>query len=264
MTTALISRALGVLYKDILFYVISHERSGTHFAINTIVRNTNIRTGFHNIGEWFGPYDKDDDRFTHIEWFNQAWEGKEKCAAVIKSHCDRDLYDAKYRKAKVIYVLRDPRDTLTSWFHYLNREEYYRNNPQVSDHRCETFTEFLRRPVSPFMKYSYSLHGDFSNVVERWAHHVRGWSDTTNTLSVRYEDLLLDCTTVLNRISEFLDVRVKRKTHQVGLYDAPSILPRKGIVGDWKNIFTKSDEQFVRETLGQVDIRWDDVVYRSS
>ena len=64
-------------YPRHLFYIISHERSGTHFLINTIMLNAEIRRRFgigagagwgrHNIGEWFGPYDKPEQRFDHID-----------------------------------------------------------------------------------------------------------------------------------------------------------------------------------------------------
>ena len=242
-----------------LFYVISHERSGTHFLINTILRNTYIRQDWHNIGEWFGPYDDPRTRFAHIDAFNAKWDQLGRKATIIKSHCDRDLFEARYKKAKVIYVLRDPRDTLTSWFHYLNRDEFYHYNPQVPDHRCESFSKFLRKPVTPFLRYSYSLHGNFSNVAERWASHVSGWLEASDTLVVRYEGLLRDYKSVLIKISDFLGLRLRLLTRPVGLHDMLSILPRKGIIGDWRNIFSEADEAFLQRAVEKAGISWDEV-----
>ncbi len=249
-------RLLEFLSPDILFYVISHERSGTHFVMNTILRNTYIRQCWNNIGEWFGPYDNYTKRFEHIDAFNSTWEQAWKQAAIIKSHCDRDLFRSRYKNTKVIYVLRDPRDTLTSWFHYLNRDEFYYNNPQVSDHRCESFSEFLMRSVSLFLKQSYSLNGNFSNVAERWASHVSGWLGAPDTLVVRYEDMHRDYKPVLVKVSDFLGLRLRLRTRPVSLHDLQSILPRKGIIGDWKNVFSESDEAFLQEAVEKEGIDW--------
>jgi hypothetical protein len=248
-----------IISPDLIFYVISHERSGTHFVINTILKNAFIKQRIHHIGEWFGPYDKFDDRFVHIHNSNYKWKELHRKASIIKSHCDRDLFEAVYKKEKVIYVLRDPRDTLTSWFHYLNRDEYYRNNPAVSDHRCKSFSEFLTRPISPFLRYSYSLHGNFSNVAERWASHVSGWLAMSDTLVVRYEDLHQNYKPVLGHICEFLGLHPRRRTRSIGLHDAPSILPRRGVVGDWQNMFSGSDEAFVRQAVERAGINWSQV-----
>ena len=256
----ILHKMLDIISPDLLFYVISHERSGTHFMINTILRNTYAKRGWHNVGEWFGPYDNHTDRFAHIDAFNSTWEQARKQRAIIKSHCDRDLIEAQYKRAKVIYVLRDPRDTLTSWFHYLNRDEFYHHNPQVPDHRCESFAEFLRRPLSPFLKYSYSLHGNFSNVAERWASHVSGWLGTPGTLVCRYEQLHRDYRFVLGRVADFLGLRLRLRTRPVGLHDVPSILPRKGIIGDWRNVFSEADEAFLREAVEKAGIDWDWVI----
>lgn len=252
-----------IISPDIVFYVISHERSGTHFVINSILRNTFIKQGINNIGEWFGPYDKYNNRFTHINNFNSRWEDLHRKATIIKSHCDRGLFEEMYKKVKVIYVLRDPRDTLTSWFHYLNRNEYYRNNPVVEDHRCKSFSKFLKRPISPFLRYSYSLHGNFSNVAERWASHVSGWLNMPETLVVHYEALLQNYKSVLVHICEFLGLHIRWRIRSIGLNDAPSILPRRGVIGDWKNIFSDCDEEFVRQAVEQAGINWSLVTHIS-
>ncbi|MBT8763360.1 sulfotransferase domain-containing protein [Desulfohalobiaceae bacterium Ax17] len=254
---------LALLSPDLLFYIISHERSGTHFVINTILRNIYIRQGWHNIGEWFGS-DDPTNRFAHIDEFNRKWEQTYKQAAIIKSHCERDLFEARYRRAKVIYVLRNPRDTLTSWFYYLNRVEFYQYNPQVPDHRCKSFSEFLRRPISSFLKHSYSLHADFSNVAERWASHVSGWlkvaGSEPDVLVVRYEELHRDYKPVLKEVASFLGLRLRLRTRPVSLNDASAILPRKGIIGDWLNVFSEADEAFLREAVEKAGIKWDRVI----
>ena len=256
-------RLLDIISPDLLFYVISHERSGTHFLINTILANAYIRWGYHTIAEWSGPYDEPSSRFAHIDAFNATSEQAYREAAIIKSHCERSLFDARYKKAKVVYILRDPRDTLTSWFHHVNNDRFQRANPQASDCRCQPFSEFLRRPISsPWLKYGYSLHGDFSNVAERWASHVSGWLAAPGTLVVRYEELKRDYKAVLKRVSDFLGLRLKIRTRAMGLHDLPSVLPRKGIIGDWRNVFTQADKVFLRRAVERAGIDWSKVTDR--
>ena len=232
-----------------LFYVISHERAGTHFTINSILRNCVIRRGMHNIGEWFGPYENPADQRLHIDAFNAKWAQKQTGPSIIKSHCDRDLFEAYYKKAKIIYVLRDPRDVMTSWFHYLNNPKYYAANPQVPDHHCASFADFIRRPASPFLLHCYSLKGDFSNVAERWAKHAKGWIDAPDTIVVRYEDLKIEPSNVLGEVADFLGLSLRRKISRVTIENAPSILPRKGTIGDWRSLFSPEDERFLMEAI---------------
>ena len=266
-----------IVAPNILFYVISHERSGTHFLMNTILRNTYIRQGkgyhafakslnrhlkgYHCIAEWFGPYDNPSKRFDHIDAFNSHWQNAHEHASIIKSHCERPLFEARYQNAKVLYILRDPRDTMVSWFHYLNK--IHRLNPLIDDHSCTSFSSFLRNPASPFLRYGYSLKGNFSNVAERWASHVSGWTVAPNTMVIRYENLKCDYREVLKKISKFLGIRLKFRTSEVSLHSAPAMLPRKGIVGDWKTLFTSADEDFLRDTVERMGINWHDVVCKN-
>lgn len=122
------------------FYVVSHERAGTHFTINTLLKNTVGISRQANVGEWFGPYDDPAARFAHVD---AACQSIPDASTLIKSHCDADLFLARYPRRPVLWVVRDPRDTLVSWFHYLNREEYYRNNPGVERFTGGTFGDFL-------------------------------------------------------------------------------------------------------------------------
>jgi hypothetical protein len=246
---------------DLMFYVISHERSGTHFCINTIVHNTFLRPGFHIIPEWFGPYNNPSQRFARIDGFNQQWYKHMKTSAVIKSHCERSLFEKVYRPAKVVYVLRDPRDVMNSWFHYLNKDTFHENNPQAGNHYCDCMSEFLRRPIGEWLRYGSSLEGDFDNVIQRWASHVSGWLEAPNTLVVRYEERKYDYKTVLRKVSKFLGIRLRPVTRAVGLKDGYAIEPRKGQVGDWRNFFRPGDEAFIRSAVEDAGLAWRRVVY---
>ena len=121
-------------------YVCSHQRAGTHWLINTILKNSTLPRCCGDVGPWRGGAQGD-----HIREYR---DGIERAPFVlIKTHAHHELYDAHYRKFPVIYVLRDPRDCLNSLWHMLNRDEFYRWNPECTDHRCTTFAEFLERNI---------------------------------------------------------------------------------------------------------------------
>ena len=242
------------------FYVVSHERSGTHYLINTILLNTYVPqheglgigagVGWHNIGEWFGPYDDIQHRFDHIEAFDHhPVKRLRRHAAIIKSHCDRELYAKAYQPRKVVYMARDPRDVLVSWFHYLNNDAYYRYNPMVPSQRCPDVSTFLRQPLSPFLRWCFALSGNSENVVERLGHHLTGWIGSPDALTVRYEALKQNYVAELQRVAEHTGIRMRRRTVPADIRRRGSILPRKGVVGDWRAVFREQDERFVRETL---------------
>ena len=94
-------------------YVITHERSGTHLTINLLIKNSTAELGWRSVGEWHGPFDQPFTAFDHIERFNRADQGP---GVVAKTHCDRDLFEKIYKPAPVIYVMRDPRDVMVSWW----------------------------------------------------------------------------------------------------------------------------------------------------
>jgi hypothetical protein len=235
-----------------LFYVISHERSGTHYLINTILKNCiDIKT-LHNIGEWFGPYDNHTRRFNHINEVNKSISSMK---GIIKSHCDVKLFQSRYVALPVIYVVRDPRDVIVSWWHYLNNDLYYKYNPNVPDLRCPSISEFIRRPVSDFLRFCYSLRGAFTNVIERWASHVAGWDKADHVLIVRYEHLQLDFNKTIQIIAQHIGADLKEHLEPVKFGEGVSHLPRKGIIGDWKNWYGNPDLSLIDSVVQKYNIQ---------
>lgn len=232
-------------------YVISHERSGTHFAINNLFRNTYIAPNFRYVGDWLGPYSDDSNRFHHIDTFAADWPRWKKGGGIVKSHTCASLFLARFPKARVIYVMRDPRDTLVSFFHYLNKNELYQTNPQLADQRCGDFSEFLRRPASDYLRLGFFDAPDFNNVVGRWASHVKGWLTVPDVCIVRYEDLKTNYQTTIRRICREVGLISRLTMSPVPMDPRNAILPRKGVVGDWKTHFSKEDEQFLAAELAR-------------
>jgi hypothetical protein len=244
------------------FYVVGHERSGTHFLINTLSRNAVLRPGDHSAGEWTGPYISGlPGEFAHIEALRADWRAITAQVSIIKTHSDRERFESGYPKAKVVYVLRDPRDTLVSFYYYFIQQAD--KIVRSSDGReSATLSEFLRRPLTPNLRWANSRHDAGRNVAERWANHVRGWLGAGDTVVVRYEDLKTDFRLVLERLAPFLGFRLLPVQSPVALHDAFSVLPRKGVIGDWRNHFTAEDESFVRDAVERAGVDWEAVTWR--
>lgn len=248
MKTSIIGRLVfAALRKKTPFYVISHERSGTHFTINTIFANFYIVPRLRYVGDWLGPYDQPEMRHRHLEEFRREWPVWKQGGGLLKTHADARLFRKWYPLAPVVYVWRDPRDTLVSFFHYLNSDELYRTNPGLESQRCADFAEFLRRPLSDYLKHGFSHEPEFDNVAARWASHVSGWLSVPGICVVRYEQLKENFRHAVRHIYRSVGAVPRWRQRAVGLHDAVSVLPRKGVAGEWRKYFTVEDGKFLEE-----------------
>jgi hypothetical protein len=244
------------------FYVVSHERSGTHFLINTLLNNAVLHPEYHDSSEWLGPYASgQNSQFSHIDFLRANWDQITGDCSIIKIHSDRDLFDFRYPKAKVAYVLRDPRDTLVSFCLYL-KDPPNKTFHWLADHQYSSMSDFLRRPLSSYLRWCYSRGGTSDNVAERWAAHVKGWLATDDTVVVRYEELKTDYRRVLGRLSAFLNLELLPALSPVGLHEGFSVAPRRGVIGDWRNHLTADDEALVRDAVERAGVDWGAVTWR--
>jgi hypothetical protein len=249
----------SLLKKKAPIYVISHERSGTHLAINLLYRNLHIDQSFHDLINWKGDINNEEGRISYWKYMRRDWDKISKCGGIIKSHCDAYIYEKYLPKSNVVYVVRDPRDTLVSFYHYLNKDEFHKNNPGLEDLRSGSFGEFLRRPLHPYLRYGFSIEGGMENVVDRWARHARGWFRMTDVCVVDYEKLIISFRKSMLRVAFKIHTFPKIKMRGYALGEPGSILPRKGVAGDWKTEFSKADQLFLSERLNRYSIdmaRW--------
>ncbi|XP_077887877.1 sulfotransferase 2A1 isoform X4 [Ictidomys tridecemlineatus] len=163
-------------------------------------------------------------------------------------------------KAKVIYLMRSPKDVLVSGYYH------------------RTVTKLTKNPESLEQYFQWFLEGNASVLAVcnlhpcaypavsygSWFEHVRGWMsmrDRENVLLLSYEELQKDPRSTIERICQFLgkkldpeelDSVLKNSSFQVMNQNKMSNfeilsetfttknfkITRKGICGDWKNHFT--------------------------
>lgn len=156
-------------------------------------------------------------------------------------------------KAKVIYVMRNPKDVMVSSY-YFHQMAGFLSDPGTFD---EFMAKFLEGQV---------LFG-------KWTDHVKSWRHTElgdRIMYITYEEMVQDLPAALRSMADFLgsnlsDEVIQKiaehcsfKTMKVNNMSNFSLVPkvlmdsdkspflRKGVVGDWKNHF--SSEQLARFT----------------
>lgn len=204
--------------KNIL--VISHERSGTHFLVNSIALNLGLNNRPDSI--------LGDLRKKLLE---------KTTPKIFKSHHQFKFFEDFYKELdlNIIYIVRDGRDVLTSCFYYFNKTNI------SSFPVTKSVGELIR--INPT---EYAFDGVYSikksaNMVQRWACHVEDWIKT-GVYVVKYEDLNLKYEETMNKIFDKFEWK-KRKFIRPSLKDF-SVSPRKGVVGDHKKHMKKEDFLF--------------------
>jgi len=185
-----------------------------------------------------------------------------------------------YPEAKVIHIIRDGRDQAVSWMHHLWRSakdqggifdlepgelakrRAFHQNPQ----------EFLRSGEGIF------LEKRLRSTAEDWKVRVgRAIEDGpallgTHYVEVKYEDLLKRPEEEAGRLFEFLGADASEETvnrcvesasfekmsgRERGQenYTLDFGKRRKGIAGDWENVFTERDRELFKEVAGDLLIK---------
>ncbi|KAM9462810.1 sulfotransferase 2B1-like [Clarias gariepinus] len=169
-------------------------------------------------------------------------------------------------KPKVIYVMRNPKDIFTSSFHYYGMASYL-VNPGTAD-------EFLEKFLNGKIMFG------------SWFDHVKGWlkaKDQENIFYISYEEMIQDLKGCVTKFSQFLGKPLSpevidkiaenclfknMKQNKMSNY---SLVPeefmdqkkseflRKGIAGDWRNLFTEAQTEKFNTVYKE---KMKDVVYK--
>uniref|UniRef100_A0A8C2TQG5 Sulfotransferase n=1 Tax=Coturnix japonica TaxID=93934 RepID=A0A8C2TQG5_COTJA len=163
---------------------------------------------------------------------------------ILATHLNYDFLPKSIfkNKAKILVLFRNPKDTAVSFFHFHN------NVPSVPSYSSwdEFFSEFMNGKVG---------WGSYFDHAVTWNKHI----EDENTMIVIYEDLKENLTSGVKQIAEFFGFSptaeqiqsiADRATFQAMKNKAQethgavgTVLFRKGVVGDWKNLFTEAQNQ---------------------
>ena len=233
-------------FKKIL--VVSHERSGTHFLINTIAYNfpwySNKEITFDSKDIINPDEDTVKSNIKEVEYRLKKYFGKRE-SRIFKSHHQyyffKDYINELLDDFIIFYIVRDVNDTLTSLYYYFKRGQRLAHKPFPIEN---DLSKLIR--LKPYM---YPHDGLYSvkkseNYIYRWINHVESWLEAEGDINiVKYEDLKIDPGKVISQIAEVLKEDMPEKIVVPQLKNSPSVSPRKGDIGDWKNIFEKEDAE---------------------
>lgn len=167
---------------------------------------------------------------------------------LLGSHLHPDNMPASFftKKPKILVVFRNPKDTLVSYFHFMNK------NPVLpsAEPWDKFFSEFMAGEVPWGCYFDHAL---------AWEKRI----DDPNVMIVMYEELKQNLPMEVKKISEFFSFPLtqeqvnsvaEQSTFSAMLENSNkshsnmgSIFFRKGEVGDWKNHFSEAQSKEMDE-----------------
>jgi hypothetical protein len=179
-----------------------------------------------------------------------------------------------YPEAKIIHIIRDGRDAAVSAVHHSWNFGKIRKGAEASAKRI---THRKRDPHEMRnMGESIFPEGQLRKFAAEWSARVSSTVEDGPTLpgngyvEVRYEDLLARPEEEVRRLLEFLRAEASEKTVKRCVNAAsfeklsrgrtrgqedPTSFFRKGIAGDWSNVFTEQDKVLFKKEAGDLLIQ---------
>ncbi|MBD0327776.1 MAG: sulfotransferase [Pyrinomonadaceae bacterium] len=183
-----------------------------------------------------------------------------------------------YPDARVIHIVRDGRDVAVSAMHHWWRLakdrvggifELTPEELKIRDEYLDNRENFLASGRSIFIEER------LDQLARRWSYRVgKAHREGTSLygeryLEIRYEDLLRDTPSTLLRVFEFLHARrsdgiierciraskFERASNRRQGEEDPNSFFRKGVAGDWRDVFTQRDRELYEELAGDQLLR---------
>lgn len=247
--------ALKFPFKDTDILVVSYPKSGTTWLqeIVTLISSRGDPHLSQTVPNW-----------TRAPWlehyyFASILEASSITPRVITTHLPYHLLGPALQgsKAKVIYVSRNPKDVVVSFYHFHKMANFF---PEAG-----SFPEFLNRFLEGTLPYG------------SWFDHVIGWTSQTatinNLLYITYEEMSLDLHGAIKRVSSFLQCPLvedelnncvkhssfssMKENKMINYTLVPEEIMdhskgsfmRTGKIGDWKNMFTEEQNQYFKRVF---------------
>ncbi|XP_013397550.1 cytosolic sulfotransferase 1 [Lingula anatina] len=220
-------------------WIVNWPKSGTHWMFEVVTCLTSGKAQLHDgikentMFPEFCPVDILDDMTS---------------PRILDTHIQLELFPEEALKtSKIIYTVRNPKDAFVSGYFHLSRDNLvgFRGG----------WNNFFRTSMKEIKEVPYGT----------WYDHVRGYlaalENKPNALVVKYEDMIKDLKKEVRRIAEFIghqnseefydevarvcsfDHMQKSKKELKIIWKPGGSMYRKGIVGDWKNMFTVAQNE---------------------
>lgn len=196
--------------------ICSHERSGTHFLMNTMDTVSHysakpwVNYDLHPLGGKLNFFSKKSTRSFIKSLSSIKINEKKACnCSMLKSHFPLSHLgqDTKDLPIKIIYIWRDPVETITSLWKYMHKWEW-NEGPKVET----PLALATSRPSGQSQRYQASNYKDY---FERWAAHVLdGISHCENNPKacvISYKELLHEHTATTINICKRLNINILQK-----------------------------------------------------
>jgi hypothetical protein len=175
-------------------------------------------------------------------------------------------------EAKVIHLIRDGRDVAVSmmhhmWNHAKDVDGFYDLEPEELEKRDK-----YRSDPQAALAEGLFVEKRLRSIARAWAHQVSRASDYgyallgENYMEVKYEDLLARTEKEIGKLLRFLgadfDQGLVRNCIEANRFEKwaegrekgqeeSSAFYRKGVAGDWRNVFTEKDKSVFKEAAGE-------------
>lgn len=185
-------------------FVFSFPRSGLHLTSKII--NWDLFYDFKLMDTTNGIIEKIKQKNTEVLFTHKTTK-----------NLDINCINFILKETKPIFLIRDPKDVLTSWYHLLVKN--------------------VRKKYEPPSIKEYLIGCDSAkeNRITMWRDHIRGFRKYENKLHVvRYENLLNNFKKESEKLSDYLKIKtlpILPKLEEVKM-------SRKGIIGDYKNFIS--------------------------
>jgi len=185
------------------------------------------------------------------------------------AHTVKEIHDV-YPEAKVVHVIRDGRDAEVSWMHHRWNRSTEKGGIQVlSPGEAERREAYLRDPTSTGLFGERELRARAAQWRETVTEARRDGPKLlgANYTEVRYENLLADAPAETGRLLGFLGAEAGGETvrrcverssfekvsggRRPGEEDKASLV-RKGVSGDWREVFGEQDRRVFKEEAGDL------------
>ena len=195
--------------------VCSHERSGTHFMMNSISECTEytvspfLNFDYMPLGAFVNFFSKESiNKFLFSLQDISQNEYSSYCVnSIIKSHFPLSLLDHNKNLCRVIYIYRNPEEVFISYWKFLHRWNWL-EGPKLSSP-----LELIKtNPKGQSQRYQIENH---TNYFARWASHIidakNAEINSSNIVLVNYSELKNNFETTIEYICDKLQINIFQK-----------------------------------------------------